>query len=32
MMIPVVDVRDVAFAHYLALVLPNISGERIAVS
>jgi nucleoside-diphosphate-sugar epimerase len=32
MMLPTVDVRDVAFAHYLALVLPNISGERIALS
>lgn len=29
---PTVDVRDVALAHYLALVKPGISGERFTVS
>ena len=32
MMMPTVDVRDVALAHFLALEKPGISGERITIS
>jgi len=29
---PMVDVRDVALSHYLALITPGISGERFIIS
>jgi hypothetical protein len=32
LMTPCVDVRDVAYAHYLALEKPGLSGLRISIT
>jgi len=31
-MFPCVDVRDVGYGHYKALITPNINGERILLT